>query len=191
MHCFLWQFARLLITDLLSLMPATKKFSFSSAETEEGPANDWRLLSYRWMGGDRVLEARFGHRLASELDWAEAVEEGLPTEALEAVMEQGTLFWKNLSWKEIGTLVIPRRTFSHRKEKGEPLTAEESDRLVRLVRAVAKAKETFQNEEKASRWLKKENRALGGRTPLEVLKTESGARLVENVLGRVAHGVYS
>jgi putative toxin-antitoxin system antitoxin component (TIGR02293 family) len=167
-------------------MPTSKKFSFSSQETEEDLPEDWRSLSYRWMGGDRVLEARFGHRLTSELDWAEAVEEGLPTEALEAAMDQGAL-----SWKEIGELVIPRRTFSHRKEKGQPLTPGESDRLVRLLRAVAKAKETFQNDEKAERWLKKENRALGGRTPLEALETESGARLVENVLGRIAHGVYS
>ena len=172
-------------------MPTTKKFSFSSREEEEGPAEegqteDWRSLSYRWMGGDRVLEARFGRRLASELDWAEAVEEGLPTEALEAVMKRSAL-----SWKEIGELVIPRRTFSHRKEEEQSLSPEESDRLVRLLRVVAKAKDTFQNEEKAERWLKKENRALGGRTPLEALKTESGARLVENVLGRIAHGVYS
>ncbi len=171
-------------------MPTTRKFSFSSAGAgeapeEEAPAEDWRQLSYKWMGGDRVLQARFG-RLTSELDWAEAVEKGLPTEALETAMDRG-----GLSWKEIGGLVIPRRTFSHRKAKGEPLTPEESDRLVRLLRAVAKAKGTFQNEEKAERWLKKENRALGGRTPLEALKTESGARLVENVLGRIAHGVYS
>jgi putative toxin-antitoxin system antitoxin component (TIGR02293 family) len=138
------------------------------------------------MGGDRVLEAHFGHRLASGLDWAEAIEEGLPTEALESAMERGSL-----SWKDIGELVIPRRTFSHRKEKDQPLTSEESDRLVRLLRAVARAKETFQNEEKAERWLREENRALGGRTPLEALKTESGARLVENILGRIAHGVYS
>lgn len=181
MHTFLWQFAH-----LLSPMPTTEKLSLTSGEAEADRPEDWRSLSYRWMGGDSVLEARFGHRLSSELDWTEAIEEGLPTEALEAAMDQGSL-----SWKDIGELVIPRRTFSHRKEKGQPLTSEESDRLVRLLRAVAKAKETFQNEEKAERWLRKENRALGGRTPLEVLKTESGARLVENVLGRIGHGVYS
>jgi putative toxin-antitoxin system antitoxin component (TIGR02293 family) len=167
-------------------MATTRKFSPALGEAEVGRADDWRLLIYRWMGGDSVLEARFGHRLSSELDWAEAIEEGLPAEALEAAMDRGAL-----SWKDIGELVIPRRTFSHRKEKGQPLTPEESDRLVRLLRAVAKTKETFQNEEKAERWLRKENRALGGRTPLEALKTESGARLVENVLGRIAHGVYS
>jgi len=167
-------------------MPTTQKFSFSLQESEKEGPEDWRLLTYRWMGGDRVLESCFGHRLASELDWTEAVEEGLPTEALEAAMEES-----GLSWKHFGELVIPRRTFSNRKEKGQSLTPEESDRLVRLLRVMAKAKDTFQNEEKAERWLKRENRALGGRTPLEALKTESGARLVETVLGRVAHGVYS
>lgn len=167
-------------------MPATQKFAFSVQDSEEDVPEDWRSVSYRWMGGDQVLEPRFGRRLASELDWAAAVEEGLPTEALEVAMEES-----GLGWKEIGELVIPRRTFSHRKEKGQPLSPEESDRLVRLLRVMAKARETFQNPEKAERWLKGSNRALGGRSPLEALQTESGARLVENVLGRIAHGVYS
>ena len=167
-------------------MPATQKFSFSTQDPEgEGP-DDWRSVTYRWMGGDDVLEPQFGHRLASELDWTDAVEDGLPTEALERAMANG-----GLSWSEIGELVIPRRTFSHRKEQEQSLTPEESDRLVRLLRVMARAHETFQNAEKAERWLRSSNRALGGRTPLETLQTESGARLVENVLGRNAHGVYS
>ena len=167
-------------------MPRTQKLSFSAQDREKELSEDWRRNSYRWLGGDRVLESRFGHRLVSELDWTEAVEEGLPTQALESAMNE-----TDLSWKEIGELVIPRRTFSHRKEKEQPLTSEESDRLVRLLRVMAIAKETFQNDEKTGRWLKSENHALGGRTPLEALKTERGARLVENVLGRIGHGVYS
>ena len=35
------------------------------------------------------------------------------------------------------------------------------------------------------------NRALGGATPLDFAKTEPGAREVENVLGRLEHGVFS
>lgn len=167
-------------------MPTTQKFSFSSTDSDEESPTDWRELSYRWLGGDEVLKPRFGHSFSSELDWAEAVEDGLPTEALETAMNQ-----TGLSWTEIGELVIPRRTFSHRKQNGEPLTSEESDRLLRLLRAVGKAKETFQNSDKAERWLRTSNRALGGRTPLEMLRTESGARLVETVLGRIAHGIYS
>jgi putative toxin-antitoxin system antitoxin component (TIGR02293 family) len=44
------------------------------------------------------------------------------------------------------------------------------------------------DDETARRWLRRPNRALGGRTPLESLDTELGARLVENVLGRIAYG---
>jgi putative toxin-antitoxin system antitoxin component (TIGR02293 family) len=167
-------------------MPATQKFSFSTQDPEGDVPDDWRSVAYRWMGGDDVLEPRFGHRFASELDWTDAVEDGLPPEALERAMANS-----GLSWSEIGELVIPRRTFSHRKEQGQSLTPEESDRLVRLLRVMAKARETLQNVEKAERWLRSSNRALGGRTPMETLQTESGARLVENVLGRIAHGVYS
>jgi len=167
-------------------MPATQKFSFSTPDPEGDVPDDWRSVTYRWMGGDDVLEPQFGHRIASELDWTDAVEVGLPTEALEAATRNS-----GLSWSEIEELVIPRRTFSHRKEKEQTLTPEESDRLVRLLRVMAKARETFQNVEKAEHWLRTSNRALGGRTPLETLQTEIGARLVENVLGRIAHGVYS
>ena len=44
------------------------------------------------------------------------------------------------------------------------------------------------DEDAATRWLKRPNRALGGRVPLELIDTEPGARAVENVLGRIAYG---
>ncbi|PYT35942.1 MAG: toxin-antitoxin system antitoxin component family protein, partial [Acidobacteria bacterium] len=61
-------------------------------------------------------------------------------------------------------------------------------RLYRLARIVALAKHYLGNEEAAHRWLKRANRALGGRTPLALIDTELGARAVENVLGRIAYG---
>jgi uncharacterized protein (DUF2384 family) len=33
--------------------------------------------------------------------------------------------------------------------------------------------------------------ALGGETPIDVARTELGSREVENLAGRVEHGVYS
>ncbi|MBV8810403.1 MAG: DUF2384 domain-containing protein [Acidobacteriaceae bacterium] len=35
------------------------------------------------------------------------------------------------------------------------------------------------------------NRALGGETPLDQLDTDTGARVLEDILGRIAYGVYS
>jgi putative toxin-antitoxin system antitoxin component (TIGR02293 family) len=46
-------------------------------------------------------------------------------------------------------------------------------------------------EEKAGEWLRTPNRALGGERPLDLLDTDVGAREVEDVLGRIAYGVYS
>lgn len=71
------------------------------------------------------------------------------------------------------------------------LTAEESDRVVRLARIIAQAKETLGDTAKASHWLQTPNRALEGDTPFERLDTDAGVRSVEQVLGRIAYGVYS
>jgi putative toxin-antitoxin system antitoxin component (TIGR02293 family) len=166
----------------------------------------WHRHALKWMGGPSVLppqtrsgiERTSGSETAateleetpdlemSDLQWVQAVEEGLPTEAVESAVDKGVV-----SWSDVRGLVLPRRTFSRRKERSGRLKPEESDRLLRLLRTIARAEETFGNEEKARRWIRKPNRALEGEAPLEMLQTASGARLVEQVLGRIAHGVYS
>ena len=60
-----------------------------------------------------------------------------------------------------------------------------ADRI--MIRAV----EVLGSREEASRWLHAPNPALGGQTPLELLDTDLGSRQVEDVLGRIEHGVYS
>ena len=47
------------------------------------------------------------------------------------------------------------------------------------------------NAEKAVEWLRTQNRALGGKLPMDRLDTDLGAREVEDILGRIAYGVYS
>ena len=71
------------------------------------------------------------------------------------------------------------------------LTAAESDRTVRLARVYATAVEMIGNGGKAVEWLRTPNRALGGELPLDRLDTDLGAREVEDILGRIAYGVYS
>jgi putative toxin-antitoxin system antitoxin component (TIGR02293 family) len=57
-----------------------------------------------------------------------------------------------------------------------------------LARIVALAGEFLGGHERAIRWLKRPNRALGGIAPVAAIDTEPGARQVENVLGRIAYG---
>jgi putative toxin-antitoxin system antitoxin component (TIGR02293 family) len=57
-----------------------------------------------------------------------------------------------------------------------------------MARLLALARETLGDGARASRWLKRSNRALGGVAPIAAIDTELGARQVENILGRIAYG---
>ncbi len=85
-------------------------------------------------------------------------------------------------------LGIPARTLARRK-KERRLSAEESDRLLRLGRLAALAEDVLGSRSKASAWLHAGNRALGGAAPLSQLDTDLGAEAVESALLRLAHGV--
>jgi putative toxin-antitoxin system antitoxin component (TIGR02293 family) len=87
--------------------------------------------------------------------------------------------------------VIPPRTLARRKSAGDPLTVEESDRVARLVRIVARAARVFEDPELRSAWLRTGNPALGGERPIDLAITDVGARRVETVLDRIAWGDYS
>lgn len=86
---------------------------------------------------------------------------------------------------------VPIRTVMRRKQLGERLKPDESERLLRLARLQIRAVEVLSGPEKARRWLFSPNRALGERTPFEFSSTEPGAREVERLLGRIENGVFS
>ncbi|MBS1911105.1 MAG: DUF2384 domain-containing protein [Bacteroidetes bacterium] len=115
----------------------------------------------------------------------DSIRAGLPLKSVTIVAESA-----RMSATEIER-IIPRRTLAHRKARKERLSLEESNRLIRVARTVALAFETFQDLEKGRTWLRQPNRALAGHPPMELLDTDAGARLVESVLGRIAHGVFS
>jgi putative toxin-antitoxin system antitoxin component (TIGR02293 family) len=86
---------------------------------------------------------------------------------------------------------ISERTLSRRLANGSKLSAEESDRTMRVAPVFAKATDTFGTMEKASRWLLSPNRALEGDVPLELLDKDAGAQSVQTILLRIDYGVYS
>ena len=95
------------------------------------------------------------------------------------------------SEEEISALVVPKRTLARRRSGNELLTVEETDKALRLKRIATLTERVFGNREKAHRWLRKPKRSLGGETPLAFLASENGARVVEEMLGRIEHGIYA
>ena len=92
---------------------------------------------------------------------------------------------------EIFALVVPKRTLARRKAANEPLTVEETDKALRLERIAVQAGRVFGTSEKAHRWLRKAKRELQGETPLAYLASEAGARVVEEMLFRIEHGIFA
>jgi putative toxin-antitoxin system antitoxin component (TIGR02293 family) len=92
---------------------------------------------------------------------------------------------------EIYKIVGPRRTLNRRIEKNERLSVAEADRVLRLKRVVEFAERVFGDPAKAHRWLRKPSRALEGTVPMELLETEEGARIVENEIGCIQHGIFA
>lgn len=111
------------------------------------------------------------------------VREGLPVSAVDEIIQSGAI-----SSGEVYDVVLPRKTLTNRRAVGT-LTADQSDKLVRVARVISKAEETFGNPEKAHRWLRRPTPPLNGEEPLKLLDTEAGARLVEELLIQIDHGI--
>jgi putative toxin-antitoxin system antitoxin component (TIGR02293 family) len=94
------------------------------------------------------------------------------------------------SSEELYTLVAPRRTLARRLQKKEPLTVRENDNVQRIIHISEMADRIFGERAKAQRWLRKPSRALNGVVPLDLLASETGARLVEEELYRIEYGIY-
>lgn len=96
----------------------------------------------------------------------------------------------DLSARTVADLAdIPLRTLARRKEEGR-LLPEESDRLVRASRVFGRALELFEGSiDLARQWLSTPQLGLGGMVPLQLATTDVGAEIVEQLIGRLEHGI--
>jgi len=123
-------------------------------------------------------------RPRTEQDLVDIVEQQLPTSSINRLLALG------VTRTEVSSVVIPSRTLQHRRSRREKLTVEESDRVLRMMRALSQAEEVYETRERALQWLRRANPRLGNRTPLELLKTDAGSRIVEELLVQIDEGIF-
>ena len=133
---------------------------------------------YSLMGGKLGVSG-----IRSGEDLALLVEKQLPAAAVQSLVRGG------LSNAEVYQLIVPRRTLAHRIAKRQPLSREESDKAVRVARIAAMAERAFHDAGKAWRWLRKPKRRFEGSAPIQMLATEAGARLVEEMIVQFEYGI--
>lgn len=134
------------------------------------------------LGGKAVLRCKVAH----EVDLEQVVRAGVPAEAVRVLSARtGT---KLSEIQEVAS--IDRSTFVRRARSHSKLRTDESDRVVRFARIAVQAIDAL-GQDDARGWLHEPHRALGGRAPFDLLDTGVGARQVEQIIGRIEHGVFS
>ena len=135
-----------------------------------------------------LVKAQARGRSLPTQDVAARVKAGLPLSEFDALRELLDLTVEDLA----GRIGISIATLSRRRRTAEPLDPGHSDRLLRYARLLRVATQLYNGDESAARsWLRKPARALAGETPLDHADTEMGAREVEDLVGRLEHGVYT
>jgi putative toxin-antitoxin system antitoxin component (TIGR02293 family) len=96
-----------------------------------------------------------------------------------------------LQRSEIDAAIMPLRTLQHRRSRREKLTVEESDRVLRVIRVVSLAESVYGSRERALAWLRLTHPRIDGRSPLSLLSTDTGSRIVEELLVQIDEGMFA
>lgn len=133
----------------------------------------------------QYFEDWLGTPAESEQQMMRLVETGLPTKIVSRLVQRG------LSKDEVFRVIINPRTLKHRKSKNQPLSREESERAIRTVRILARAQAVLGDQQKALEWLRTPRKRFEGRAPFDMLSTETGGRLVEQMLVQIDEGMFA
>lgn len=132
-----------------------------------------------------IFQDLLGVDSVSDRQLIQAIERQLPLETLSRLKRHG------VSSSEVYALIINPRTLKHRRSKRQPLSKEESERAVRLGRVLATAEAVWGSEETALNWLRTPKNRFDGRSPMQMLSTEAGGRMVEEMLVQIDEGMFA
>jgi putative toxin-antitoxin system antitoxin component (TIGR02293 family) len=121
---------------------------------------------------------------SNESDLLDIVENRFAPAVINRLLQLG------LERSELDKVVIASRTLQHRRSRHSKLSLDESDRVLRLVRILSRAEVTYGSRERALAWLRKPIPRLNNRSPLSMLTTDTGARIVEDTLTQIDEGMF-
>jgi putative toxin-antitoxin system antitoxin component (TIGR02293 family) len=137
----------------------------------------WKLL------GGRHFMIR---KPKTALEFYGAVRRGIPKLSIDFLAQV-----MNIPMTKMATLLNLSYKTLTRKNKVDLLDPSVSSHAFEIADTIAKGLGVFEDEERLNRWLNKENRALHGARPYDLLDTSTGIKLVNQILGRIEEGIYS
>lgn len=140
------------------------------------------VIAWLVLGGKSFMHSR----PVSHIDFVLASEKGIPKLSVENLAGVLDITIADMA----GLLSVSYKTLG-RKKRTDILDELSSSMSIEIANTVAKGISVFEDRDKFNRWLQKENRALKGKKPFELLNTPTGIKLVNQILVRMEEGVYS
>jgi putative toxin-antitoxin system antitoxin component (TIGR02293 family) len=122
--------------------------------------------------GLRVAEPVAGYLVAPLMGGLAATMNLLPTSDLAEILE------------------VSPKTLTRWMKSGETLTPQQSDRMAILEGIIRHGEDVLGSRERAVQWMYGKVFFLQGRRPIDVIKTETGRREVDNALGVIEWGMF-
>jgi putative toxin-antitoxin system antitoxin component (TIGR02293 family) len=122
----------------------------------------------------------------SLMEKLEVVEKGISKQSLEALKEMA-----GLDYDQLAQLLNVARATLINKKSPERFNTDLSDKIMALADIFAYGFEVFEDKDNFRQWIQAPLRALGGKSPFDVLHSSFGREEVRNIIGRIEYGVYS
>lgn len=135
----------------------------------------WAILG----GGNSLVEEP-----ASALDYVTLSRQGLQKKALATLAAVMSIPMKemaellNLSYKTLG-----------RKRNEDTMDSLSSSLAIEMAQVVARGLSVFGDQDRLRSWLQRPNQALKGQSPLKLMDSPTGIRLVASILTRIEEGI--
>lgn len=87
-------------------------------------------------------------------------------------------------------LEVSPKTLARWKKNGAMLTPQQTDRMAHVEKVLAHAQDIFKTPERVMEWMHGKVLYLNARRPIDVIKTETGRREVDNALAVIEWGMF-
>lgn len=114
------------------------------------------------------------------------VKSGITKTYLELLKKSTDLDYDSLA----EALSVTRATLINKKGS-EKFSDQIGEKIIALADLYSFGYEVFGDKQKFNQWIRESNISLGGLSPLEIIDNVYGREEVRNLIGRIAHGVYS
>ena len=118
-------------------------------------------------------------------DWKD-IQRGLPLSTIDEFSA-----YSGIAVKDLLEVVIPARTLKHRRQRNEPLSIDESDRLARVAKMYELAVKVYGDRDDGRKWLCGKKSRFDDKSALVMLQSEAGERAVEEFLYQIDEGVFA